>query len=230
MVVHGRAGIGARCITLLMSSRAARSAEPLRDPGQHTLFMVSSRTARRAEPVRHPGRRVAPSRYVIPDGAQRRAGTSSRTARRAEPGSRQAPRKSHWIPACAGMTAKRGASLFTMSSRTARRAEPGSRQAPRKRHWIPACAGMTAKGGASLFMVSSRTARSAEPGSRWAPRKSHWIPARAYADAGFPAGMTAERVAATSCSWSSFRDRRGRNPESGGAAAGTWPQADGIVG
>ena len=52
MVVHERTGIGARRIPLLMSSR----------------------TARRAEPVRHPGRPAGPSRYVIPDGPQGRAG------------------------------------------------------------------------------------------------------------------------------------------------------------
>ena len=128
----------------------------------------------------HPGRRAAPSRYVIPDGPQGRAGIQT--------GAAQEPLD----PRLRGDDSKKGgASLFTMSSRTARGAEPGSRQAPRRRHWIPACAGMTAKGGASLFMASSRTARSAEPGSRRAPCKSRWIPVRAYADAGFPAGMTA---------------------------------------
>ena len=62
-------------------------------------------------------RMAHPSADVIPDGPQGRAGTScrtapllltsSRTARRAEPGSRRAPRKCRWIPAFAGMTAKR---------------------------------------------------------------------------------------------------------------------------
>ncbi len=51
--------------------------------------------------------RTAPNFDVIPDGPQGRAGTSSRTARSAEPGSRRAPRKCRWIPAFAGMTAKR---------------------------------------------------------------------------------------------------------------------------
>ena len=64
-------------------------------PGRRPLFLTSSRTARSAEPASHPGRRAAPSRPVIPDGAQRRAGT-------------QRPcDESDWIPASAGMTAKK---------------------------------------------------------------------------------------------------------------------------
>ena len=128
-----------------------------------SFSLLSSRTARSAEPA-----------------------PSSRTARSAEPGSRRGPRKSRWIPAFAGMTAKgqcraylRASSwttrnvepapssctprtCFLMSSRTARSAEPAlSSRTARSAEPVP----------------SSRTARSAEPGSRRTPRKSHWIPA-----------------------------------------------------
>ena len=182
---------------------------------------MSSRTARSAEPARHPGRPAGPSRCVIPDGPQGRAGIQT--------GATQEPLD----PRLRGDDSKKGgASLFTMSSRTARSAEParhpgrpagpsrdpdGHAQVPLDSRPTFAGAGFRGddgkKGGASLFMMSSRTARSAEPvrhpgrhtlfmvssrtarraepGSRWAPRKSRWIPVRAYMDASFPAGMTA---------------------------------------
>ena len=76
----------------LLSSRTACSAEPV----------PSSRTACSAEPV--PSSRTARSAEPVP---------SSRTARSAEPGSRQAPRKSHWIPACTGMTQRKTRAVMT---------------------------------------------------------------------------------------------------------------------
>ena len=76
----------------------------------------------------------APSFDVIPDGPQGRAGTSSRTAHSAEPGFRRASRKCRWIPAFAGMTAKRmrrtlaPCSVVVVGAR--RRAGLSSRTAP----------------------------------------------------------------------------------------------------
>ena len=134
------------------SSRTARSAEPVRHPGRRasaepgarralrksrwipafagmtdkwarsSLLMPfrmahgcpdpsSSRTVRSAEPVRHPGRRAS-----------------------AEPGARRALRKSHWIPACAGMTDKWARSSLLMPFRTAHDyPDPSSSRTARKR-------------------------------------------------------------------------------------------------
>ena len=104
--------------------------------------------------------------------------TSSRTARRAEPGSRQTPRKILWIPAFAGMTAKRmwRSIVPRASSWPVRNAQP-------------ACP----PGRCPFFITSSRTARSAEPGSRQTPRMILWIPASA--------GMTAKRMWCTYAPW-----------------------------
>ena len=92
------------------------------------------------DPAHHPGR-YAPSL------------TSSRTARSAEPGSRRVPRKCHWIPASAGMTAKECGALLPPEC-------PPGTPSP-----------LTSPGRHVPSLTSSRTARSAEPGSRRVPRK-----------------------------------------------------------
>ncbi len=143
-----------------------------------TFFLTSSRIARRAEPgssttpmraapmqlaaIQPPtaesldscfrGNDIGVGRSPLSSTSPRTAHvsslTSSRTARSAEPGSRRAPRKSHWIPASAGMTAKEVGSLFLPSSRTPRTSFLSSPRTPR-----------------TFFFSSSRTARSDEPGS-----------------------------------------------------------------
>ena len=114
---------------LLRSSRTAHSAEPgFRRASRKSHWIPGSRctrpgmTAKRMWRTLAPcsvvvvgarrraglsSRDSAPSFDVIPDGPQGRAGTSSRTAHSAEPGFRRASRKCRWIPAFAGMTAKR---------------------------------------------------------------------------------------------------------------------------
>ena len=134
-------------------------------PDGPLLLLTSSRTA-------------PPSFDVIPDGAQRRAGIQT--------GAPQvpAPRGGDWIPASAGMTAKKrrhhgrpapsfdvipdGPPSFDVIPDGAQRRagiQTGTPQvpAPRRCDWIPASAGMTAKNGAIpngtlLLLMSSRTA------------------------------------------------------------------------
>ncbi len=154
-----------------------------------TFFLTSSRIARRAEPgssttpmraapmqlaaIQPPtaesldscfrGNDIGVGRSPLSSTSPRTAHvsslTSSRTARSAEPGSRRAPRKSHWIPASAGMTAKEVGSLFLPSSRTPRTSFLSSPRTPRTFFFSSS---RTAR---PFFLTSSRTARRAEPGS-----------------------------------------------------------------
>ncbi len=92
---------------------------------------------------RHPERPAGPSRYVIPDGLQGRAGIQT--------GAPQipAPRRCDWIPASAGMTAKNDVLPDGPQGRAGIQTGAPQVPAPCKSPWIPGsrCArpGMTPK-------------------------------------------------------------------------------------